>query len=432
MLEEGRRRQQHVGVERRVRHHLVEDDREEVFALEPGAHALLVGGRGERVGVVHEEHLHRGRVVLEQRVSEEVHVHGAGGRLGLADGGLAAEAPGAAVAQRVAAAAHAELAGHRRQRQHRGHRRAAVAVALEPPAAADHRGRGVGVEPREGFDRGCRHAARLGGALECPRCGPAPQLLPTRRVGGEEGLVGPPVLEQPTNGRKRERQVAARAHREVQVRLLGERRRPRVDDHEAGAAALRVLHDRHEVDAGCGRVGAPDDDELRVRVVGQRDARHLPVEPGGGAPGGRRAHRAQQAGGAEPPEEPRVERLVREHAVGAAVAIRQDRLAAPALARLREAGRDRRERLVPGDGLEPPLPLAPHPPLRVQQPVRAVEQLGDVAHLRADESLGERVAAVAVELDHPSGLDAHLEAAGVRAVERAGGRVHRGHGGSVR
>ena len=41
------------------------------------------------------------------------------------------------VAHREAAAAHAELAGDRRQREHRGDGAAAVAIALESPAAAD-------------------------------------------------------------------------------------------------------------------------------------------------------------------------------------------------------------------------------------------------------------------------------------------------------
>jgi hypothetical protein len=139
VLEERGGRQEHVGVMRRVGAHLVVDDGEEVLALEPATHALLVGRGGERVRVVDEERLDRGRVELEQRRAELVHVDGAGRRLALPHRGCVVELPRARVAERVAAAAHAELAGDRRQREHRRHRRAAVAIALHPPATADHR-----------------------------------------------------------------------------------------------------------------------------------------------------------------------------------------------------------------------------------------------------------------------------------------------------
>ena len=56
-LEERRRRQQHVGVARRVGHHLVEDDGEQVVALQSAQDAALVGRRHRGVRVVDEQQL---------------------------------------------------------------------------------------------------------------------------------------------------------------------------------------------------------------------------------------------------------------------------------------------------------------------------------------------------------------------------------------
>ena len=86
---------------------------------------------------------------------------------------------------------------------------------------------------------------------------------------------------------------------EVQVGLPGQRGRARIDDDQARAGFLRLPDVRHEVDAGGGRVDAPQHDQPRVRVVVVGDARHLAVEPQVGGAGRRRADRARQPRGAE-------------------------------------------------------------------------------------------------------------------------------------
>ena len=73
-LEERRRRQHDVGVERRVGHHLLEDDGEEILALEAAEDAPLVGHRRRRIAVVDEQHVDGRVVVLGQRAAEMVHV----------------------------------------------------------------------------------------------------------------------------------------------------------------------------------------------------------------------------------------------------------------------------------------------------------------------------------------------------------------------
>ena len=53
-------------------------------------------------------------------------------------------------------------------------------------------------------------------------------------------------------------EIGAGPQREMQIRLLGQRRRPRVDDDQLRAALLRLAQERHHVDAGRGRVDAPE------------------------------------------------------------------------------------------------------------------------------------------------------------------------------
>ena len=116
-FEERRVRQQHVGVQRRVRHHLLEDHGEQILAFEAFEHAPLIGHGHRRIAVVDEQHVDRRVVVLGQRAAEMVHVHDARVRLGRVDP-RAVDVPRRRVAHRVAAAADAELAADGRQREH--------------------------------------------------------------------------------------------------------------------------------------------------------------------------------------------------------------------------------------------------------------------------------------------------------------------------
>ena len=77
VLEEGRRRQHDVGIEARVGEHLLEDDGEEILALQALQHALLVGHRHGRVAVVDEQQLDRRIHRLGEHAPELVHVDGA-------------------------------------------------------------------------------------------------------------------------------------------------------------------------------------------------------------------------------------------------------------------------------------------------------------------------------------------------------------------
>jgi hypothetical protein len=236
-----------------------------------------------------------------------------------------------------------------------------------------------------------------------------------------------PVAKEPAHERQRQHDVGARPGREMQVGLLGQRDGPRVDDDQPRAALLRFLHVGDEVDAGRRGIHSPDDDQVRVHVVGKRDARHLAVEAARGRSGRSRANRAQEPRGAQAIEQPHVGRVLREHAVRAAVAVGQDALATEALAGLEELGRDHGQRFVPADSLElSALTLRIGAAGGVKQPLGAVEMVRQVADLGADEALGVGVSPVAVDLHHTSVLDLHFEAAGIGAVERAGAVTHLG------
>ena len=100
-------------------------------------------------------------------------------------------------------------------------------------------------------------------------------------------------------------------------------------------------------------------------------------------------------------EEPPVEAARLELAHRPVVAVRQDRLRAVGRAARSRANRSAivAERLVPGDPLEPPLPLRPDPPQRVHEPVGAVDAVEVAGHLLAEEPPRERVLRVAAQVD---------------------------------
>ena len=65
-----------------------------------------------------------------------------------------------------------------------------------------------------------------------------------------------------------------------------------------------------------------------------------------------------------------------------------------------------------------PLPFGPGAHQRVQHAILAVQVIGDLADLAADEAVGERAAAIAVDLDHAAVVDGDRQAAQIGAVER--------------
>ena len=188
-----------------------------------------------------------------------------------------------------------------------------------------------------------------------------------------------------------------------------------------GPAPLRLLDEGNGVDAGHRRVHAPHEDEPRVHVVRKRGAGHLAVEAGRRAARRRGADGACQPGGAQPEEQAGVGRVLRDVAVGAAVGEREDALRPPRLG-LPQPLRHERQGLVPAGAPKGTLSLSARPDAGVEQPLRAVEVLRQPAHLGADVAGGQRVRAGAADGHDAPVRHGHVEAAGVGAVQRAGGR----------
>ncbi len=211
--------------------------------------------------------------------------------------------------------------------------------------------------------------------------------------------------------RERDGDVGARSGRDVEIGLTRERRRTRIDDDEPGALLLRLPDVRHEVNARGRRVDAPENDEPRFRVILVGDARHLSVHRLCRGPGRRRAHRAPQTGRAEPPEQNRVQRVLREQAVRAAVGKRQDGFGAPLLSHLVQTADDELEGFFPGHARETGLALRPAAHGGMPQPRLAVHALAEFPDLRANVSARRRVERRAVDADEASLADRDGETA---------------------
>ena len=179
-------------------------------------------------------------------------------------------------------------------------------------------------------------------------------------------------------------------------------------------------------------IHAPRDDHLRVGIVLVADRRHLAVEALVRRAGRRRAHRAQQPRRAEAAEQDRVGVVLRQESVRAAVAERQDRLGAAAVARRQHLLRDQIERIVPGDALEQARAFRAAPHRRIEQAIVAVDALVEAADLGADVAVGDVVFFGAVDLGDAPAAHRDVQRARIGTVERAGGGDGRFRWGNTR
>ena len=257
------------------------------------------------------------------------------------------------------------------------------------------------------------------------------QRLEANRVLRDVVAIDQVLGDQDVHHAERQRAVGAGQQRDVLAALLRRQAAVGIDRDQLGAAALGLLRARPEVQVGDDRVGAPDQDQLRlvealrVHAVAAAERR---LDAG---LAGRRAQRALELRGAQPVEEAPVHRAVLQHAHGAGVAARQDGLRILGGGRL-QARRDLVERLVPADAAEPAFAFLANSLLRIQEPVGRIGALEVVRDLGAQRALGERHRRVALDLDGDAVLHRHQHGAGVGAVVRAGGAHYLGgHGADV-
>jgi hypothetical protein len=208
-----RARQQQVGVVGGVRLEVVDDDREEVLAREPAAHALLVGDARHRVARV--------------------------------DHGAAARIP--------------PVTGHAGDAGDRSHGHAAAGVPLQPHRDADA-GRPRGGRPvAERDDALARQAGDLAHALGRKFEDAAPEHLPAERVGLDERAVLA-ALGDHVEEAEGQRGVGARPRRQVLVGGGGGAGADRIERDDVGAVPAGHLDVLPQVMVRRQRVGAPEED----------------------------------------------------------------------------------------------------------------------------------------------------------------------------
>ena len=261
---------------------------------------------------------------------------------------------------------------------------------------------------------------------------PAPaSCVEAERVARDVVAVDQALGDQHVHHAERERAVGAGQQRDVLRAFLRRQAAVRIDRDHLGAAALRLLHARPQVQVGDDRVGAPEQDQLRLvealRVHADRAAeRRLEAELAG-----RGAQRAVEQRGAEPVEEAPVHRSVLHHAHGAGVAAAAGwsagSSAASALRRAAISSSASSQEMRSNS----PLPFGADA-LHADAAARsgAVGALEVVRDLGAQRAVGERHRRIALDLHRDAVLHGDQHAAGVGAVVRAGG-AHDLDGGSA-
>ncbi len=453
VFELGGRREQDIGVVRRVGGEVLEDHGEQVLAAQTLEHCALVWSDRGRVAVVDEEGVDRrpglGRIgapidgslaqvglgedpwVHAQGLAEPVHVEGPG--LSLAEqvgamDGVRVEVKAARVAQHDAAAALPPRAGQGRETGDGPRSHAPAAVALQAVVDADRRGCLLGVAAGEGADPGRRDTGDLGGPTRGPLGDPLAQALETQGPGFDVGVVEPIFGHQDVHEPQGQGCVGARTDRDPLVGGPGRAGTQGVDDdHLGGLGTLaRALDQGPKVHVAGQGVGAPQQDQLGVGEVLRVHA-HVSTE-GVGDPLAARcgADGPAQAAGPEAMKEALGHGLALDQTHGPAVAVLEHGLGAVALDRGSGALADLGDGLGPADRLEAALTLGPHPAQGLAQALGVVGAQEVVVDLGAELALGDGVLGVTPDIDRPLGLDVDrdLPGTGVGAVVGAHTRDH--------
>ncbi len=240
--------------------------------------------------------------------------------------------------------------------------------------------------------------------------------------------------------RQRQRQICARMNRQIPIRAACRARGIGIDHHQLAALAARFFDEGPEVNIVGEDVGSPHQNQARVAELfgfgADLAAKHRDQS---GLPGGR-ADGAVELRCAQTMEEAAIHRGIVQRAQGAAVGERKNRLRPKFAGNLAETRHDLAERLIPGDAHERvilPVPrnraglcrtLRLDPAKRVEDAagrVNAVEVLG---YLGAQKSARDRMRRIALYARCAPILNRDQNAAGVRAIVRAGGMYNLFHG----
>ena len=169
-------------------------------------------------------------------------------------------------------------AGERRQAGDGAHRGGAAGTAVEAVVETDGARAGAAVVARQLADRLGGQAGDGGSPVGRPFAHALGQRLEAEGVSGNVIVVEQVFGDQHLHHRQRQRAVGAGHRGEVKVGLGGGLGAPRVDHHEARAAALGLLHVAPAVQVRDHRIATPHDDQpgiddgLRIHADGAADA----------------------------------------------------------------------------------------------------------------------------------------------------------------
>ena len=422
LFELGRRRQHDIGVARGIGDELLADHGEQILAGKAPQHLVLLRCDHCGVGVVDEQRADLAVELAEQRRSQPPLVEN---RRALGDPvGPAEHVPVERKRpdrhMQYAAAAMAPRADERGQAGHGAHRVAARGIALDGDAHPDDRGLGGGEFAGQGPDIAGGKPGDPGHPVRVEAGRAGFQILVADCVVLDIVAVDQVLGDDHVDHAERERRVGAGPDREMPVRLPGGAGGDRIDDHDPGAAALRLGDERPVMQIGADRVDRPQhdvsrmDEALRVHRR-SRAAGHEERRDGGGI--AERALRHRRPHLVE-------ERIARVQPVqdpfGAEIAVRQDRGATVAVDDFAPAPGNLPQRLVPGNRLERPRPLGAGAAQRGKHPVLAVHPVLVVVHLDAKPAAGERVVRVAPHRDRPAVAHRRQHRAGIGTIVRTG------------
>ena len=296
----------------------------------------------------------------------------------------------------------------------------AVAMMLWADERPQQRRLRRGVFAREPFDLFDRETDRVRYTIGRVLPGALGQRVVADRVLRNVVGVDEAVADDDVHHRQRERRIAGRLDLNVPVGRFRRPRPDRIDDDDLRAAALRLAHERPEVEVRDDRVGSPQHDVAAVDDVFGIDSRAGPDRRGKAGVRDRAADVSIEIAAAHRPEQAPVDRRLLDQALHTRGAVRQDRFRAGLLDDRLPSRGDVGQRLVPGHAREATLPFRTDALQRVQHAVGMVHALEVVIDLRAQRPAREGMLGIAV---HPLGCsvpDLHDPAARIRAIVAAG------------
>ena len=229
---------------------------------------------------------------------------------------------------RETAAAVLPRAGQDRQAADGAELHRAIALVLDPDQRPQQRRLRRRVLAGEPFDVTGRKADGAGDALRRVLLDSLDERVVSDRVAGDVVVIDQAVADDDVHHRERERGVARRLDLNVPVGGVGGSRADRIDDDEPRAAALRLAHERPEVQVGDNRVGAPQHDVAAVDDLFGIDAAAGADRDLEAGRCDRAADAALEIAAAHRPEQAPIDRRLLDHALDAGGTVRDDRLRA--------------------------------------------------------------------------------------------------------